>query len=594
MRTIQNRLFWAFLLFSGTLGAQTEEALQNDQIYQKPARINIPVPERVEEDTDLDGKPRRAVAVSKMVEIPAAQRNAARWNNARFQTGDVAIIPMNESVTEGTRAAAGACTVPKVESDLLPIYSAVKAHMPIYLPYRNTKVGIWQGFYYNWEDKHGAIDYGKGGIAAGEDPTFYVYAVASGKVIDVKWSNGGGNIVTIEHTAPNGKKYRSTYLHLRNGFSNDLANAKNSPSAKYKAFAKSAGPSALCWGTNSQKILVKKNDNVSAGQLIAYAGNTGSGGIGIILNDDGTLKNPDTRSFNVHLHFEMRVPDTRSGHSGEWVLVDPYGTYAKADVDCYDLDSETPFERLFAPFYPNYHNIPLKYVNKFWGYYTGMGMALQTISIQKDGELLASGSFQWGLSNQWYARFYMTSDQYQQYFNQYDGQGFRPRQLNVSMQSGEPRFTAIWEKKPAGQNWTAYHNRDDANFNALWKDYVETKKWHVSEHVTYTHNGKRLHAGVLVNKPGDNGFYMFYGMSPADFDKKFKELYDKWEMTSAHVNGGTVGGVWRPKKNNYAMYYGMTPADYQTKFNQFSAQGLRLIKIQSYGNSDKFAAIWSK
>ncbi|MRG44768.1 peptidoglycan DD-metalloendopeptidase family protein [Chitinophaga sp. SYP-B3965] len=498
---------------------------------------------------------------------------------------------------------AGVCAQPVVEAALEPVYSSVKAHMPLFLPFKNSTTGLWQGFYYSWDndkdgkkDAHRAIDYGKTSIAENEDPTFGVYAIAPGKVIDVKWSNGGGNYVTIEHTAPDGYKYRSTHLHLRNGHDNDKAKAKGT-SGKYKTFATNGTNSNLCWGTNTQKIAVKEGDNVAAGQFIAYAGNTGSGGIGVILDDDGTFTdNASMRSFNVHLHFEVRVQDTRTGHSGEWVLVDPYGSYNHGGVDCYDLDATTPYARLFAPFYPSFHNVPLDLVNKFWGYYTGMGMALQTVSVDKNGgNLYAAGSFQWGIPGSWYARFYMTGATYQTYFNTYDAQGYRPRQISVTKDgSGNPRFSAIWEKKPAGQSAASVHNQDDALFGTTWKNYVDTKKWHVQEHVDYTVGGKRYHAAVFVNKPNDNGFYLYYGMAGTDFDKKFNELYKNWELKSINVNGNTVGGVWRPKKNNYAAYYGMTSASYQTKFNQASSEGLRLIKVQNYDDNARFSAIWGK
>ena len=499
--------------------------------------------------------------------------------------------------------ASNVCAAPVVENDLEPIYNSVKAHMPLYLPYRNNVVSIWQGFYYSWDnnndgknDAHRAIDYGKSTVAANEDPSFAVYAIAPGKVITVQWSDGGGNNVTIEHTAPDGYKYRSTYLHLRDGYDHDRAQAKKSPSAKYKAFAGNGTSSNLCWGTNSQTIQVKVNDMVQAGQFIGNAGNTGSGGIGVILNDDGTMKNPDTRSFNVHLHYETRVMDTRSGHAGEWVLVDPYGTYNSSAVSCYDLESTTPYARLFAPFYPGFHNVPLDIVNKYWSYYTGMGMALQTISVDKNGsQLYAAGSFQWGLPGAWYARFYMTGSTYQNYFNTYSAQGFRPRQISVTKDgSGNPRFSVIWEKNPAGQTAQSFHNADDAAFDAAWKNYVVNKKWHVQEHADYTVNGKRLHAAVFVNKPADNGFYLFYGMNAADFSNKFNELYSKWELKSICVNGGKVGGVWRPKQNNYAAYFGMSSADYQSKFTQYAGQGLRLLKVQNYDDNQHFSAVWGK
>ena len=87
---------------------------------------------------------------------------------------------------------------------------------------------------------------------------------------------------------------------------------------------------------------------------------------------------------------------------------------------------------------------------------------------------------------------------------------------------------------------------------------------------------------------------MYHGMKSAAFNKKFDDLYKKWQLVSMHVNGNTVGGVWRPKTKSYAAYYGLSPSKYQQKFNEFSKKGMRLYKIQAYGNSDKFAAIWVK
>lgn len=538
-------------------------------------------------------EPRLNLRLSKARPAQRMPQSNQLWNNRAFVQSNTANIVSEAGLTPmySTRSGNSYCAVPIVEPELEAVYASAKAHMPLYVPYRHSKVTIWQGFYYNWQDKHGAIDYGKSSVATGEDPTFGVYAIAGGKVIDVKWSNGGGNYITIEHTAPNGFKYRSTYLHLRNGFTNDLNLAKQSPSAKYKKFANKANPSQLCWGKESQKILVAEGQTVSSGQMIAWAGNTGSGGIGIILDDNGNFTG-STTSFNVHLHFELRIKDP----NGNWVKIDPYGVYnKKSGIDCYDLDSETPYARLFAPFYPSFHNVPLEYVNQYWGYYTGMGMALQTISIDRNsgGKLMASGSFQWGLSNAWYARFYMTASSYQNYFNEYNGKGFHPRQIQVSNDSqGNPRFTVIWEKNKAGESYYSFHNRDDNNFSTLWNDYVKTKKWKLGEHVTYVANGKQYHAGVFCSK--NTGFYAYYGMTSSAFHDKFTELYPKWELISMHVNGSKIGGLWVPKDANYAAYHGMTSSDYQSKFNQFSNQGLRLIKLQSYNNSTRFAAIWGK
>jgi murein DD-endopeptidase MepM/ murein hydrolase activator NlpD len=68
-----------------------------------------------------------------------------------------------------------------------------------------------------------------------------------------KCNRGFGNMITIEHTSPSGKRFYTHYYHLSN-------------------------------------VLVEKGDNVKAGREIAKTGNTG-------------------RSEALHLHFEMANDD---------------------------------------------------------------------------------------------------------------------------------------------------------------------------------------------------------------------------------------------------------------------------------------------
>ncbi|MEZ4883875.1 MAG: hypothetical protein R3E32_03975 [Chitinophagales bacterium] len=489
--------------------------------------------------------------------------------------------------------------------------ASVKASLPIYLPYKESSVYAGQGWHYDSGSFHGAVDYSKtaNSYGSGIDPTFMVYSVADGVVVTVTWLDLMGNVVVVEHTAPNGDKYRSAYIHVRNGFDHDLQKAKNiaisdpndanARDVKYKKFANLSNPSTLLWGTNSQTIKVKVGDKVSAGQLIGYSGNTGYGGAGWGLNTNGTPTNANTA--NNHLHFMMCVPDPRPSNPSDWVQVDPYGVYETVGEhkECYDLLSDTPYNRLFAPFYPSFHNVPAEYVSHYWAYYTGMGMALQTLSIHRKGnQLLASGSFQWGLSNQWYARFFMTGADFQKYFNEYHNKGFRPRQIDVTNDnSGNARYTVIWQKR-GNEVYYTYFGLTDNGFSEKWDDLVKNKKYRVEEHVIYTDNGQTRHAAIFVNT-NSGGFYAYHNMTANSFNDKFDELHKKGfmlhSMHAASIGGQTkYDGVWLPRNQSYYAYYGLTPSAYQQKFTQLTQQGYHLHKIQGYENSGKFAAIWVK
>lgn len=486
----------------------------------------------------------------------------------------------------------------------------VRASMPMFLPYKNSHVTTGQGWIYDNGSFHGAIDFVRTNAQVGVDPTFGVYAVADGKVVTVLWDDLLGNTVVIEHKAPNGDLYRTAYMHLRDGFDHDLAMARAMPSGdhydangnvnrpyKYYLFAHKANPNPLWWGTNSQTIQVNVGDTVSAGQFIAWSGNTGSGGAGNGLDDNG---NPyDTATANNHLHLMTTVPDPRPAYPNDWIQVDPFGVYAKASTGCYDLLDDTKFVRLFAPFYPSFHNVPVAIVSKYFGYYPGMGLALQTLSLHRNGsDVLASGSFQYGLPSQWYARFYMTGADFQNWFNQYSSQGYRPREISVTPDSnGDPRFNVIW-KKLAGEGYYTYFGLTDAQWQQKWNEHVVNGGMIPDEHVAYDTNSGARHAAVFISSPKP-AFYEYHYMSSTTFNSIFAALnaqgFRQTNMDVEEIGGGRYyGGIWRKIPGAWITLYGMTAQDYQTNFDNYTAQGYRLYRIRGYADSDRFAAIWTK
>lgn len=593
---------------------------------------------------------------SAVVVTAGAEASGIRWNteagraaleNRVVLTGEAAAAP---SRSQGTPQRATACVQPMVtksgseccnyeqpdqlnggdawyrqptevfggEQSAREFAATVRASLPMFQPHRDPDVRTSHGWIYNGSDErfHGAADYSKRGEATGPgiDPAFEVRSIASGVVVAVFWDDWSGNIVTVEHTAPNGDRYRSNYKHLRNGFDNDLAKARGLTTVpsnsrfdkdgnatnryKYELFAYSADPSEKHWGTNEQKITVKLGDRVRAGEVIGWSGNTGPGGAGNGLNDDGTPKNENTA--NNHLHLMIAVPDpTRSGN--DWVQVDPFGVYNQvAESGCYELLDTSAYVRLFAPFYPSFHNVPVELVGFYWGYYTGMEMGLKTISThRRGGDLLASGSFQRGLPAAWYARLYMTGDGYQAWYDTYKAQGFRPRLITVSIDGGgNPRYSVIWAKRQ-GEAVAAYHGLSDAQWDEKWQQHVVEGDMRVETRAAYRAGNDRRLAVVFVKDEGGSGFYEYHYMNGSSYQERYDELGSQgWRLVDAEAeelaDGVFFGGIWRKASGAWATRHGLTPSQYQTAHQEMSANGFRLERVQGYDDSRRFIAVWHK
>lgn len=500
---------------------------------------------------------------------------------------------------------------PATEQVCREFAATVTASMPLFVPYESGHVRAGQGWFYNSGSFHGAVDFSKDDYPEGDDPSFKIYAIGPGTVRSVVWDNWSGNIVVIEHAAADGKKYRSAYKHMRNGFTHDLAAAKAIPLAtdkmydaegkptqtmKYKLYAKLPNPSQLQWGTDTQKIQVKAGDHVVAGQFLGWSGNTGPGGAGKGLADDGTPNNPVTA--NNHLHFMMCVPNP-TGDETEWVQVDPYGVYSQVSSDCYDILDDTPYARLFAPFYPAFHNVPLDVFTDRFGYYPEMGYGLQTVSVhRKNDKVLVSGAFERGLPGGWYCRVYMTGEQYQHWFDEYGKQGFRPRELSITNDAqGNARFSAIW-KKGAGEAFVAVHNQTDAGWKQKWDELVVKGKMRVEECVAYSDHGAPRLAGLFV-KDAEHAFYEKHYMDSNALQSSFNTYsgqgFALTSVNAAKIDGKTLySGVWRKRPGSWVAKHGLSPQDYQKEFDQLTSSGYRLHQVYGYDNSERFAAVWTK
>ncbi|HEX3578007.1 MAG TPA: M23 family metallopeptidase, partial [Thermoanaerobaculia bacterium] len=197
---------------------------------------------------------------------------------------------------------------------------------PFTLPFSNPSVKRWNGWLYSPGSWHHAVDY-----AIDLNQSFQVKAAAAGKVIFIGWDNWSGNTVVISHNF-GGKidAFRTIYMHMRNGPSGDCAKGWSNtvPSlngdalTNYKGHLNATGcpsnaanrnPTAANWGTNAQTIAVAVGQQVTAGQVLGWAGDTGPGGNG-----------SNNATTNTHLHIFFTVKDP-SNH--QFYFFDPYGIY---------------------------------------------------------------------------------------------------------------------------------------------------------------------------------------------------------------------------------------------------------------------------
>jgi hypothetical protein len=219
-------------------------------------------------------------------------------------------------------------------------HSAVQVQHAIFtLPFdENAGITRLWGWLYSPGKYHHALDYAKPAGA-----TWRIRAAAPGRVIHVGWDYWSGGTIVVSHDVPGEQdRYRTIYMHVRNGPDSDCASAwsesvpgiaDDDTRANYRQYLNESGcpqkvadraPQSAFWGTNAEAVsgtLLGKQ--VDRGEFLAWAGSTGPGGCGCA--DGGGADGANT---HLHIFFAHRDPT-----NDLWYLFDPYGIYGPSS--CY-------------------------------------------------------------------------------------------------------------------------------------------------------------------------------------------------------------------------------------------------------------------
>jgi hypothetical protein len=585
-------------------GQEDEGPFDPSDVHPDEPKISFTAPSRpVPVWSSLAGRTYFADAlVASGTERPSSVRNVLPQFRANK---DVCVEPkfMTGSQTiglPGGRKLKAPSTAFATAADAKAYLETVYAAMPMYKPFTRANIKLGGGWLYNNGGSHRALDYSRTDVDVGDDPTFIVRSVAPGTVIEVGWGEGGGNRVVVEHVAPNGLKYVTQYLHLRDGKSHDLALAKaidctgkESRCPKYVEFAKNYS-NHVSWGTDAHKIMVKVGDKVNAHTALAYAGNTGYGGAGWGLNDDGS---PESHKGNTHLHLYSGAQHPTEPQN--FVMIDPYGVYDQESSGCYDLLEDTLFDRLFAPFYPSFHDLPLEVLLTYFGYYAKMGMSPKTLVVYNgDDGTAAAGSFRSGLGTNWRTRINYDGAGFQSWFETYRAQGLVPRETSVRESSGGLRYTATWRPVRANERWEHWGSMTDSVFAQKWQANVIAAGWRVESYLGYMSGGSPRHAALFTSDT-PRPFYLYQNRPFAELqgliNGNFANGYAPVDLNAVDLpSGRRYSAILRKEPGCWAWAAGLDSAGYQAKFSELSGKGFSLWKVQAYGDDDDptFLGVW--
>jgi hypothetical protein len=199
----------------------------------------------------------------------------------------------------------------------------------------------------------------------------------------------------------------------------------------------------------------------------------------------------------------------------------------------------------------------------------------------------------------WEARSNMDAAAYQAKFDQMTAAGFRPVVVDGYDAGGQVQFAAIW-RKTGGPAWVARHGLDSAGYQQAF-DQFTSQGFRPRRVSVYQDKGVRYAA--IWDKSNGPAWIARHGLNTnqfqAEFDKNAAAGYRLVNIGASgfFIGGPTYAGIWEKSDGvAWEARSGLNANQYQAKFNQMTAQGFRLRQACGYNvfTTQAFCAIWDK
>lgn len=204
----------------------------------------------------------------------------------------------------------------------------------------------------------------------------------------------------------------------------------------------------------------------------------------------------------------------------------------------------------------------------------------------------------------WVARHGLTSTGYQNAFNAYTSQGYRPVLVNGYTVSNSDRYVAIWDKSPGTGAWVARHGLTGAQYQSAFNTFIAQgfRLRHVSG---YAVAGQARYAAIW-EKPAASeagvAWVARHGLTSAQYQAEVNRLvpqgYRIVGVSGYGVNGVDYYAALFEKKGTtpWMARHGLNSAQYQAEFNRVTPLGYKPTVVNGYtvGTTDRYAAIWER
>jgi murein DD-endopeptidase MepM/ murein hydrolase activator NlpD len=347
-------------------------------------------------------------------------------------------------------------------------------------------------------------------------------------------------------------------------------------------------------GSSSGKAKLKKNQFVKAGTYLGDEGDVGC-------------------ASGQHLHFEVGVPKATDGitATGGFLTDNDGSKRNRIPRICGIEDGRFVSGRSYKarntqgaidPGGKEYarHGLPARDYQCVFDQAVAAGYALEWIDgFNVGNDVYFNVVFRPAGGAVWAAFHGMSAAQYQQRFDQYTGDGFRPTLVESYLDGNGVRYAVIF-RKGAGPASSAYHGVG-VNDHQNKLENLATQGF-MPRNISVVSVGGQLRYTALYQKTDLGNVQAKSKLSAAEYQQAFDDNAKQNRhliYLNAYVHGGQphFAAIWSSKAGaNYVARHGLTSAQYQSEWQNSIGAGYLTRGVTGYavGGTARYGAFWRK
>ena len=202
----------------------------------------------------------------------------------------------------------------------------------------------------------------------------------------------------------------------------------------------------------------------------------------------------------------------------------------------------------------------------------------------------------------WASHRNLSHEQYSARFEEYRDRGYIITDVGVNTDGSDPQYSMVWHDNVDGRGWAQWRNLTSDGYNEKWQEYTDDGYRPLTIEA-YPMGGELRFAGIWIENKEEIDWWSRRNMTNESFKDHFEDRRDEgMRPIDLEVydtsDGPRISSIWYENVDNvaWAHFRNMSREEYLDKSGDYWDDGYRTIDFESYeiGGTRLYGAIWEQ